>query len=185
LWLKLSEWVWTISANTAEFFAGYNQFQNLTIGGKTREGKDAVNELSYMALEATEKVMTHQPGLSVRIHQDCPREFLDAVTHLVSKGTGFPAIHSDQAGYQRLSEDLVKTKRGQSNLGSMIQAFFALGAFHVQFNTVSTETLLDAQEHPENYKDLLVRVAGYSTQFVNLSRSMQNAIIARNAHDKF
>jgi formate C-acetyltransferase len=469
--------VWTISANTAEFFAGYNQFQNLTIGGKTRDGKDAVNELSYMALEATEKVMTHQPGLSVRIHQDGPREFLDAVTHLVSKGTGFPAIHSDQAGYQmlinagyepedardwnncgcvvphfrktgewtsavninitaalefalnkgcsritgekmgldeaepraftsyeeiesafykqfdnlikhsvistlvaqklhkemvprpflssciencldegvdlvdagakynlgpvltgiglavtanslavikklvyeekctdietlinaidadwvgyeqlrqkalnvpkygndinyvddiavnmanhyykeshkykdingnnfntafmgisnylpagkvvgatpcgrkareplsegvspfagsdastplaamrsaarlnqdvhsggtllnlRLSEDLVKTKRGQSNLGSMIQAFFALGAFHVQFNTVSTETLLDAQEHPENYKDLLVRVAGYSTQFVNLSRSMQNAIIARNAHDKF
>ncbi|TWH77936.1 glycyl radical protein [Sedimentibacter saalensis] len=477
LWLKLSEWVWTISANTAEFFAGYNQFQNLTIGGKTRDGKDAVNELSYMALEATENVKTHQPGLSVRIHQDCPREFLDAVTHLVSKGTGFPAIHSDQAGYQmlinagyepedardwnncgcvvphfrktgewtsavninitaalefalnkgcsritgekmgvdekepktftsyeeieeafyrqfdnlikhsvistlvaqnlhkemvprpflssciencidegvdlvdagakynlgpvltgiglavtanslaaikklvyeekctdietlinaidadwegyeelrqkalsvskygnninyvddiavnianhyykeshrykdingnnfntafmgisnylpagkvvgatpcgrksreplsegvspfagsdtstplaamrsaarlnqdvhsggtllnlRLSEDLVKTKRGQSNLGSMIQAFFALGAFHVQFNTVSTETLLDAQKHPENYKDLLVRVAGYSTQFVNLSRSMQDAIIARNAHDKF
>ncbi len=477
LWLKLSEWVWTISANTAEFFAGYNQFQNLTIGGKTRDGKDAVNELSYMALEATEKVMTHQPGLSVRIHQDCPKEFLDAVTHLVSKGTGFPAIHSDQAGYQmlinagyepedardwnncgcvvphfrktgewtsavninitaalefalnkgvnringkkmgldeadprtftsyeevekafyrqfdnlikhsvistlvaqnlhremvprpflsscienclnegvdlvdagakynlgpvltgiglavtanslaaikklvyeekctdietlidaidadwegydelrqkalnvpkygndinyvddiavnmanhyykeshkykdingnnfntafmgisnylpagkvvgatpcgrkareplsegvspfagtdastplaamrsaarlnqdvhsggtllnlRLNEDLVRTKRGQSNLGSMIQAFFALGAFHVQFNTVSTETLLDAQKHPENYKDLLVRVAGYSTQFVNLSRSMQDAIIARNAHDKF
>ncbi len=477
LWLKLSEWVWTISANTAEFFAGYNQFQNLTIGGKTREGKDATNELSYMALEATEKVKTHQPGLSVRIHQDCPAEFMDAVTHLVSMGTGFPAIHSDQAGYQmlinagyepedardwnncgcvvphfrktgewtsavninftaalefalnkgysritgekigmdekdpktfksyeefeeafykqfdnlikhsvissivaqklhkelvprpffssciencldegidlvdggakynlgpvltgiglavtsnslavikklvfedktvdmetlidaldanwegydelrqkainvpkygndidyvddiavnmanhyykeghkykdingnkfntafmgisnylptgkvigatpcgrkaksplsegvspfagtdtstplsamrsaaklnqdvhsggtllnlRLSEDLVKTKRGQSNLGNMVQTFFALGAFHVQFNTISTETLLKAQERPDDYKDLLVRVAGYSTQFVNLSRSMQDAIIARTAHEKF
>ncbi len=477
LWLKLSEWVWTISANTAEFFAGYNQFQNLTVGGKTRDGKDAANELSFMALEATEKIKTHQPGLSVRIHQDSPREFLDAVTHLVSQGTGFPAIHSDQAGYQmlinagyepedardwnncgcvvphfrktgewtsavninftaaleyalnkgysritgaqigldeinpkefksyeevekafykqfdnlikhsvistivaqrlhkelvprpflsscienclkegvdlvdagakynlgpvltgiglavtsnslavikklvfedkvvdmstmidaldanwegfeqlrqmalkvpkygndidyvddiaidmanyyykeghkykdfngnnfntafmgisnylptgkvvgatpcgrkakeplsegvspfagsdestplaamrsaaklnqdvhsggtllnlRLSQELVNTKRGQSNLGSMIQTFFALGAFHVQFNTISTETLRKAQEHPENYKDLLVRVAGYSTQFVNLSRSMQDAIIARTAHDKF
>lgn len=477
LWLKLSEWVWTISANTAEFFAGYNQFQNLTIGGKTRDGKDATNDLSYMALKATERIKTHQPGLSVRIHQDCPREFLDAVTHLVSKGTGFPAIHSDQAGYQmlinagyapedardwnncgcvvphfrktgewtsavninftaaleyalnqgysritgkqigldeknpklfesyeevenafykqfdnlikhsvistlvaqklhkelvprpflsscienclnegvdlvdagakynlgpvltgiglavtsnslavikklvfedktvdmgtlidainanwegyeelrqkslkvpkygndndyvddiaikmanyyykeghkykdingnnfntafmgisnylptgkvvgatpcgrkakeplsegvspfagsdtstplaamrsaaklnqdihsggtllnlRLSEDLVSTKRGQSNLGNMIQTFFALGAFHVQFNTVSTETLRKAQEHPENYKDLLVRVAGYSTQFVNLSRSMQDAIIARTAHENY
>lgn len=477
LWLKLSEWVWTISANTAEFFAGYNQFQNMTIGGRTREGRDATNDLSFMALKATENIKTHQPGLSVRIHQDCPKEFLDAVTHLVSKGTGFPAIHSDQAGYQmlinagyepedardwnncgcvvphfrktgewtsavninftaalefalnqghsritgekigidendpgkfssyegveaafykqfdnlikhsviatlvaqrlhkqfvprpflssciencldegvdlvdagakynlgpvltgiglavtsnslavikklvfeekktdmktlvdalsanwegyeelrqmalnvpkygndmdyvdniaikmanhyykeghkykdingnnfntafmgisnylptgkvvgatpcgrkakeplsegvspfagsdvstplaamrsaaklnqdvhsggtllnlRLSEELVSTKRGQSNLGSMIQTFFALGAFHVQFNTVSTEILMKAQENPENYKDLLVRVAGYSTQFVNLSRSMQDAIIARTAHENF
>lgn len=476
-WIKLSEWVWTISANTAEFFAGYNQFQNLTVGGKTREGKDATNDLSYMCLRATERVKTHQPGLSVRIHQDCPSSFLDEVTHLVSKGTGFPAIHNDNAGYQmlinagyepedardwnncgcvvphfrktgewtsavnvnftaaleyalnkgvsritgekigmdekdpstfksyeeveeafykqfdnlighsitatlvaqrihkeivprpflsaciedcmvkgkdlvdagakynlgpvitgiglavtsnslavikklvfedkvtkmetlvkaldanwegyeelralalsvpkygndidyvddiaikmanhyykeghkykdingnnfntafmgisnylptgkvvgatpcgrkakeplsegvspfagsdtstplaamrsaakvnqdvhsggtllnlRLNEDLVNTKRGQSNLGAMIQSFFSLGAFHVQFNTISTETLLKAQEHPEDYKDLLVRVAGYSTQFVNLSKSMQDAIIARTAHETY
>ncbi len=477
LWIKLSEWVWTISANTAEFFAGYNQFQNLTIGGKTREGKDATNPLSYMCLKATEKVKTHQPGISVRIHQDCPSDFLDAVTHLVSKGSGFPAIHNDLAGYQmlinagyepedardwnncgcvvphfrktgewtsavninftaalefalnqgksritgkkiglkeknpitfesyeevetafykqftnlikhaviatllaqklhkemvprpflsscieecmikgkdlvdagakynlgpvltgiglavtsnslaaikklvfedkittmeilvnalnanwegyeelkqsalfvpkygndidyvddiaikmanyyykevhqykdingnpfntafmgisnylptgkvvgatpcgreakeplsegvspfagsdistplatmrsaaklnqdvhsggtllnlRLNENLVNTKRGQSNLGSMIQSFFSLGAFHVQFNTVSTETLREAQNNPEKYKDLLVRVAGYSTQFVNLSKSMQDAIIARTAHENY
>ncbi len=477
LWIKLSEWVWTISANTAEFFAGYNQFQNLTIGGKTREGKDAVNDLSYMCLKATERVKTHQPGLSVRIHQDCPESFLEAVTYLVSKGTGFPAIHNDAAGYQmlinagyepedardwnncgcvvphfrktgewtsavninfaaalefalnrgksritgekigldeknpidfksyeeveiafykqfdnlikhsiiatllaqklhkemvprpflsscmedcmikgrdlvdagakynigpvltgiglavtsnslavikklvfedkvttmetlikaldanwegyeelkqlaslvpkygndidyvddiaikmanyyykeghkykdingnnfltafmgisnylptgkvvgatpcgrkageplsegvspfagsdtstplaamrsaakinqdvhsggtllnlRLNEDLVNTKRGQSNLGAMIQSFFSLGAFHVQFNTISTETLRKAQNNPEDYKDLLVRVAGYSTQFVNLSRAMQNAIIARTAHENY
>ncbi|MGE5626500.1 MAG: glycyl radical protein [Solirubrobacterales bacterium] len=477
LWLKLSEWVWTISANTAEFFAGYNQFQNLTVGGKTKEGRDASNDLSYMCLKATERVKTHQPGLSVRVHQDCPSEFLDYVTHLVSKGTGFPAIHNDSAGYQmlinagyepedardwnncgcvvphfrktgewtsavnvnftaaleyalnqgvsrisgekmgldeknpalfesyeeveaafyrqfdnliqhsitatllaqklhkemvprpflsscieecmikgqdlvdagakynlgpvltgiglavtsnslaaikklvfedrvtdmetmvkaldsnwqgyeqlrqlaisapkygndidyvddiaikmanyyykeghkykdingnyfntafmgisnylptgkvvgatpcgrkakeplsegvspfagsdtstplavmrsaaklnqdvhsggtllnlRLNEDLVSTKRGQSNLGAMIQTFFSLGAFHVQFNTISTETLLKAQSNPENYKDLLVRVAGYSTQFVNLSKSMQDAIIARTAHENY
>ncbi|MFL0194233.1 glycyl radical protein [Clostridium sp. WILCCON 0269] len=477
LWIKLSEWVWTISANTAEFFAGYNQFQNLTVGGKTREGKDATNDLSYMCLKATERVKTHQPGLSVRIHQDCPSSFLDAVTYLVSKGTGFPAIHNDAAGYQmlinagyepedardwnncgcvvphfrktgewtsavnisftaalefalnrgksringekigldekdpmsfesyqevekafykqfdnliehsiiatllaqklhkemvprpflssciedcmikgkdlvdagakynigpvltgiglavtanslaaikklvfenkvttmetlikalnanwegyeelrqlaiaspkygndidyvddiaikianhyykaghqykdingnnfitafmgisnylpagkvvgatpcgrkakeplsegvspfagsdtstplavmrsaakinqdvhsggtllnlRLNENLVDTKRGQSNLGAMIQAFFSLGAFHVQFNTISTETMLKAQDNPEDYKDLLVRVAGYSTQFVNLSRSMQDAIIARTVHENY
>ncbi|CAK7028265.1 MAG: Choline trimethylamine-lyase [Peptostreptococcus russellii] len=476
-WIKLSEWVWTISANTADFFAGYNQFQNLTIGGKTRDGKDATNELSYMCLKATENIKTHQPGLSVRIHQDCPKDFLDAVSNLVSKGTGFPAIHNDSAGYQmllnagyepedardwsncgcvvphfrktgewtsaaninftaaleyalncgfsrinnkkigldekdpktfasyeeiekafyrqfdylveqavistilaqklhaemvprpflssciencidsgvdlvdcgakynigpvltgiglavtsnslavikklvfeeksvtlselinaldsnwegyeelrekallvpkygnndnyvdniaidmanhyykichshkdfngnnflsafmgisnylptgkvvgatpcgrkakeplsegvspyvgsdmstpldamksaaklnqdvhsggtllnlRLNQDLVNTKRGQSNLGSMIQSFFALGAFHVQFNTISTEKLRKAQKNPDKYKDLLVRVAGYSTQFVNLSESMQEAIIARSEHESF
>ena len=58
LWLKLSEWVWTISANTADFFAGYNQFQNLTVGGRTRDGKDATNELSYMCLKQ-QKILWH------------------------------------------------------------------------------------------------------------------------------
>lgn len=477
LWLKFSEWVWTISANTADYFAGYNQFQNLTVGGKTREGLDATNDITYMALKATEEVKTHQPGLSVRIHADCPQEFMAAVTRLVSKGTGFPAIHNDSVGYQmllnagyepedakdwnncgcvvphfrktgewtaavnvnfgcaleyalnegksritgqkmglsekpcrefasyeevkeafykqfrnlckhsviatitaqklhqemvprpflsscieacmekgkdlsnggakynvgpvitgiglavvanslavikklvfeekitnmeeldqalqadwdgyeelrskvlavpkygndnsyvdhiaieianwyyreihqykdvfgspfntafmgisnyipmgrilgatpcgrkskepssegvspyvgsdtstplaamrsaakvnqeihsggtllnlRLNQELVSTKRGQANLGAMIQSLFALGAFHVQFNTVSSEILRKAQEKPEDYKDLLVRVAGYSTQFVNLSKSMQDAIIARTEHAEF
>lgn len=477
LWLKYSEWVWTISANTADYFAGYNQFQNLTVGGRTRDGRDATNPVSYMALRATEEVRTHQPGVSVRIHADCPKEFMDAVTHLVSKGTGFPAIHSDSVGYQmllnlgyspedardwsncgcvvphsrktgewtsaanlnfgaaleyalnegrslltgepmglpeqpaagfagydrveeaffrqfdnlcrhtvislvtaqrlhremvprpflsacnehcleegkdlsrggaqynvgpvitgiglavvanslaavkklvfedhachmatlvaalhadwegyeplrrlaadapkygnddefvdaiarkvanhfyhevhryrdcfgnpftsafmgisnyipmgrvlgatpdgrrsgepssegvspyvgtdrstplaamrsaaklnqemhaggtllnlRLNPELVATKRGQANLGAMIQTLFALGGFHVQFNCVSSELLREAQRHPEEHKDLLVRVAGYSTQFVNLSRSMQNAIIARTEHSGF
>ena len=476
LWLKLSEWVWTISSNTAGFFAGYNQFQNLTVGGKTRDGFDATNDLSYMCLQATDSVRTHQPGLSVRIHSDCPQKFLDAVCQLVSTGTGFPAIHNDQAGTQmllqagyepedardwsncgcvvphfrktgewtsavnvnfgsalefsltggtsritgellglkgkgmtdytsyeelkeafldqlanlinhsviatlcaqklhtqlvprpflsscvdgcltkgtdlsmggahynvgpvltgiglavcanslavikklvfedktttlkeldsalkadwegyellrkqaeavpkygndndyvdsiaveisnfyyrttrkyrdifgskfnsafmgisnyiptgrvvgatpcgrksgqplsegvspyagsdvrtplsamrssakvnhdvhtggtllnlRLNEQLVATERGKRNLGSMVRAYFSLGAFHVQFNTLSTETLRKAQAQPEMYKDLLVRVAGYSTQFVNLSAEMQEAIIARTAHDK-
>ena len=85
----------------------------------------------------------------------------------------------------RLNHELVATRRGQANLGAMIQAFFALGAFHVQFNTLSSEVLRRAQEKPEDYKDLLVRVAGYSTQFVNLSKSMQDAIIARTEHAEF
>lgn len=474
LWLKYSEWVWTISSNTADYFAGYNQFQNLTVGGKRRDGTDGTNPVTFMALKATEEVKSHQPGLSVRVQAGCPREFLDAVTHLVSKGTGFPAIHSDSVGYQmlinagyepedardwnncgcvvphnrktgewtaavnmnfgsaleyalnqgvslmtgetmgleerpassfrtyeeveqaffrqfdnlcrhsiiltveaqrlhremvprpflssciehclesgkdlsqggakynigpvitgiglavvanslaavrklvfddqvctmetmvralqanwegyedlqeqakncpkygndddyvdniairvanhfydeihqykdifgspfltafmgisnyipmgrvlgatpdgrkngepssegvspfvgtdrstplaamrstakvnqeihsggtllnlRLNPELVATKRGQSNLGAMIQTLFSLGAFHVQFNCISSEILRDAQENPDNYRDLLVRVAGYSTQFVNLSRSMQDAIIARTEH---
>ncbi len=474
LWLKYSEWVWTISSNTADYFAGYNQFQNLTVGGKKRDGHDGTNPVTFMAMKATEELRTHQPGLSVRVQADCPREFLDAVTHLVSTGTGFPAIHSDSVGYQmllnagyepedardwnncgcvvphfrktgewtaavnmnfgsaleyalnqgaslmtgeqmgltekpaaqfgtfeevmaafyrqfdnlcrhsiiltveaqrlhkemvprpflssciehcmesgkdlsqggakynigpvitgiglavtanslaavkklvfedkvctmetlanalranwegyedlrqkakdcpkygndqddvddlaveianhfyreihqykdifgspfltafmgisnyipmgrvlgatpdgrkhgepssegvspfvgtdtstplaamrsaaklnqevhsggtllnlRLNPELVATKRGQANLGAMVQTLFSLGAFHVQFNCISSETLREAQAHPENYKDLLVRVAGYSTQFVNLSKSMQDAIIARTEH---
>ena len=82
----------------------------------------------------------------------------------------------------RLSHSLVDTKRGRSNLASVVQSFFNMGAFHIQFNTLSTETLRDAQAHPEQYKDLLVRVAGYSTQFVHLSRTLQDSIIARSEH---
>ncbi len=477
LWLKYSEWAWTISANTADFFAGYTNFENLTVGGSTVSGGDGRNTISYMAIQATKETKCHQPTLSCRIHPDCPPEFMEAVTDLVSTGCGFPAIHSDRTGYQmlsnlgyapedakdwnncgcvvphsrktfewtsscnisfaaalefalnegrsrltgelvalpekdpktfesyeeieaallrqfsfmvkhgvislltaqkihkeqaprpflsacseyclkngkdlvdggakynigpvftgvglsvtanslavmkklvfedkvttmaeiidalnhnwegyeelrakaqavpkygndddyvdsiakkladyfyhdvtsykdiyghhfvtafmgisnylptgkvlgatpdgrkakdpinegvspytgtdtstclaalrssaklnhdihsggtllnlRLNHDLVATKRGRANLGAMLQSYFALGAFHVQFNTISNEVLKDAQAHPENYKDLLVRVAGYSTQFVNLSKSMQDSIMARNAHESF
>ena len=91
LWLKYSEWAWTISKNTASFFAGYTNFENLTIGGTKVDGTDATNTISYMALQATKECMTHQPTLSCRIHPDCPPEFMEAVTELVSTGCGFPA----------------------------------------------------------------------------------------------
>ena len=85
----------------------------------------------------------------------------------------------------RLNHDLVATKRGRANLGAMLQSYFMLGGFHVQFNTISNEVLKDAQAHPEKYRSLLVRVAGYSAQFTNLSKEMQDSIMARNAHEEF
>jgi pyruvate formate-lyase/glycerol dehydratase family glycyl radical enzyme len=98
LWIKLSEWVWAISTNTARYFAGYCAFQNLTVGGRRRDGTDGTNDLSYMCLRATANVRTHQPGLSVRIHPDCPEEFLLEVCRLIRLGTGFPAVHNDRIG---------------------------------------------------------------------------------------
>lgn len=90
--------MWTISANTADYFAGYNQFQNLTVGGKTRSGQDGTNTVTFMAMKATEECKTHQPGLSVRVQADCPREFMDAVTHLVSTGAAFRVGAAGRAG---------------------------------------------------------------------------------------
>ena len=102
LWLKYSEWAWTISANTADFFAGYTNFENLTVGGTTKDGRDGTNDISYMAIQATKETKCHQPTLSCRIHADCPPAFMEAVTDLVSTGSGFPAIHSDRTGYEML-----------------------------------------------------------------------------------
>lgn len=64
-------------------------------------------------------------------------------------------------------------------LSSLIKTYFRMGGKHIQFNVVNRETLVDAQAHPENYRDLIVRVAGYSAFFVNLSKSVQDEIVAR------
>ena len=66
------------------------------------------------------------------------------------------------------------------SLSSLLRAFFnVLKGFHVQYNVVSRETMLDAQIHPENHKDLIVCVAGYSAFFNVLSRQTQDDTIAR------
>ena len=62
---------------------------------------------------------------------------------------------------------------------SYLRSWGDLGISHVQFNVVDRETLLDAQKHPERHGDLLVRVAGYSAYFVDLSKGLQDSIIAR------
>jgi formate C-acetyltransferase len=65
---------------------------------------------------------------------------------------------------------------------SLVRAYFDLGGMEMQFNVVSTETLRDAQQHPDKYGDLVVRVAGYSALFVSLDKSLQDAIIARTQY---
>jgi len=68
---------------------------------------------------------------------------------------------------------------GLTKFVALIRSYFDQKGMHVQFNVVTRETLLDAQKNPENYKTLVVRVAGYSALFTTLSRSLQNDIIAR------
>jgi formate C-acetyltransferase len=73
----------------------------------------------------------------------------------------------------------IKTDEGLEKFASVIEAYLAMGGRQVQFNPMSKETLLDAQKHPENYPDLLVKVSGYSWRFVDLSKPLQDDIIAR------
>jgi formate C-acetyltransferase len=68
---------------------------------------------------------------------------------------------------------------GLEKFVSLIRGYFDQKGMHVQFNVVNRETLLDAQKHPENYKNLVVRVAGYSALFTTLSKSLQDDIIRR------
>ncbi|MCR4428465.1 MAG: glycyl radical protein [Caldiserica bacterium] len=68
-------------------------------------------------------------------------------------------------------------------LAQLIRAYFALGGHHVQFNVVNAETLRAAQANPEAYRDLIVRVAGYSDYFCDLNKALQDEIIARTEHE--
>ena len=65
------------------------------------------------------------------------------------------------------------------NFAAVIRSYFEKKGMHVQFNVVDKETLLDAQAPPENYKDLVVRVAGYSAMFTELAKEVQDDIISR------
>jgi len=73
----------------------------------------------------------------------------------------------------------LSTADGLRKLIALIKTYLELGGHHVQFNVVSTETLRDAQIHPENYKNLIVRVAGFSAYFIHLDPVIQNEIISR------
>ena len=82
----------------------------------------------------------------------------------------------------KLSPDTLKTRSDLNKLAGLIRGYFELDAFHVQFNVFDKAVLLDAQAHPENHQDLLVRVAGYSARFVTLSKEVQDAIILRTSY---
>lgn len=82
----------------------------------------------------------------------------------------------------KLSPQCVKGEAGTEKLVSYIETWRDLKLWHIQFNIINQETLLDAQRHPENYGDLLVRVAGYSAYFCELSKDLQDDTIARTAH---
>jgi Pyruvate-formate lyase len=79
---------------------------------------------------------------------------------------------------------LLKTDAEVAKLGHLIRTYFKLGGHHIQFNIVDTATLCDAQQHPDEYRDLLVRVAGYSDYFNDMTAQLQNEIIARTENDE-
>jgi formate C-acetyltransferase len=83
---------------------------------------------------------------------------------------------------QKFTPQLLADEVGIHNIGHLVRAYFKMDGHHVQFNVVTAETLRDAQEHPEKYRDLIVRVAGYSDYFLDCSADLQNEIIKRTEH---
>jgi trans-4-hydroxy-L-proline dehydratase len=85
----------------------------------------------------------------------------------------------------KLTPALVEGEEGIDRLSHLVRGYFRMNGHHVQFNVVTAETLREAQAHPERHRDLIVRVAGYSDYFCDLSADLQDEIIRRTEHRAF
>lgn len=83
---------------------------------------------------------------------------------------------------QKFSPGFFEDEESYAKLTALIRSYFSLNGHHIQFNVVSADTLREAQRHPELYRDLIVRVAGYSDYFNDLGEDLQNEIIRRTEH---
>jgi formate C-acetyltransferase len=86
---------------------------------------------------------------------------------------------------QKFTPQLLSTEEGIGKLAHLVRSYFKLDGHHIQFNVVTAETLREAQKDPAKYRDLIVRVAGYSDYFVDLGRELQEEIIRRTEHASF
>jgi formate C-acetyltransferase len=86
---------------------------------------------------------------------------------------------------QRFLPDVLKDEEGLRNVAALVRTYFRYDGHHIQFNVVDSATLRHAQERPEEYRDLIVRVAGYSDYFHALDPALQEEVIARTAHSEF
>jgi len=86
---------------------------------------------------------------------------------------------------QKFMPQMLQDEAGMEKLAHLVRTYFRLGGHHIQFNVVDAEILRMAQKNPEKYRDLIVRVAGYSDYFVDVGRELQDEIISRTEHQSF
>lgn len=95
--IKCAELMWMSSELGAKYFAGYQPFINLTVGGQKRMGGDATNDLTLLIMDAVRFVKVYQPSLACRIHNQSPQHYMEKIVDVVKAGMGFPACHFDDS----------------------------------------------------------------------------------------
>jgi len=176
---ELAEWV-------TESFCDEVRKHQCSRGGFYRPGifSYGVHVLDGMSLGATPDGRKAGAAVSNGISPVNGTESCGPTAVMQSAASAGGALLSDGTALNlRLSPALLQSEENTDKLAAMIEAYFALGGRHVQFNVVDTATLKDAQAHPERYPDLVVRVSGYCAYFTDLGRSIQNDIISRTQFD--
>lgn len=95
--IKMSEMMWVTSEGSSKFFAGYQPFVNMCVGGVTRDGRDATNDLTYLLMDAVRHVRIYQPSLATRVHNKSSLDYLKKIVDVIRACMGFPAVHFDDA----------------------------------------------------------------------------------------
>jgi pyruvate-formate lyase len=110
----------------------------------------------------------------------------NGITATINSVSKLPSIWFSKGAIfnMRLSPSILQSAAGRRRVTALVETLFKNYQYHVQFNVVSTETLRDAQKHPERYKDLMVRIAGYSAFFAPLSKELQEDIIKRTVFEE-
>jgi formate C-acetyltransferase len=138
-----------------------------SVTGATPDGRGAGNPLSE-GISPVQGADRHGPTAVVK-----------SVAKMDHARTGGTLLN------QKFTPQLLHDDAGLEKLVHLVRTYFKLDGHHVQFNVVDGATLRAAQENPDQYRDLIVRVAGYSDYFCDLSRALQDEIIARTEHQSF
>ncbi len=178
LWVKFSEPCLFQDKVTAEFAAGYPMFQNVCVGGVDADGRDAVNDLSYMILQATMDVRLYQPSLSVRYNMaKNPNAFLRKCVDLIALGTGFPAFHNDEEGIKMMMNKGVPLQEAldwnpcgcvETNLSGRLRAYTALA--DINLGSMIEFVMLNGKSR--KFDRVVSTQTGDPTQFVAFSDFM-------------
>lgn len=155
-------------------------------GGKFSPGVYSVNANVAMGLNTNASVDGRMKGEAISenmgpVHTDCCSHDICGPTALTNSLTKVDHSLASNGTLMnmRFPQDAVTGVEGRDNLINFVDEYLSKGAMHVQFNIMSVETMKAAQKKPEDYKDMLVRVAGYSAYFVELGKPLQKDLIGR------
>lgn len=192
LWVKFSEPCLFQDEVTAEFAAGYPMFQNVCVGGVDETGRDAVNDLSYMIVQATMDVQLYQPSLSVRYSlAKNPNKFLRKIVDLIALGTGFPAFHNDDIGIRMLMNKGIPLKEAfdwnpcgcvETNLEGRLRHYTALADINlgsvIEFSLLNGINRKSGQQvsvktgNPEDFENFDDFLKAVKSQFSYITRAV-------------
>jgi formate C-acetyltransferase len=108
-----------------------------------------------------------------------PTAVLKSVAKIDHKRTGGTLLN------QKLNPQVIQSPQGLEKFADLIRTYFKLGGHHIQFNIIDRETLCAAKADPDSYRNLIIRVAGYSDYFCDLTEALQDEIISRTEHQVF
>lgn len=155
-------------------------------GGKFSPGVYSVNANVAMGMNTNASVDGRTAGEAISenmgpVHTDCCSHDICGPTALTNSLTKVDHSLASNGTLMnmRFPQDAVAGVEGRDNLINFVDEYLEKGAMHVQFNIMSVETMKAAQKKPENYRDMLVRVAGYSAYFVELGKPLQKDLIGR------